>query len=71
VQETLFNIVVPLRSFWQCCGTVMIYCGSGSGSYFRKVFVPVPDPDLLSIVFNNKKFIQNLAFSMLEAAMFP
>ncbi len=36
----------------QCCGTVMIYCGSGS--YFDKVLVPVPaqvpvpvpDPDL-------------------------
>jgi hypothetical protein len=28
--------------FKQCCGTVMIYCGSGSD--FGKVSVPVPDP---------------------------
>jgi hypothetical protein len=28
----------------QCCGTVIIYCGSGSGSYFGKVLVPVPAP---------------------------
>jgi hypothetical protein len=39
----------------------MIYCGSGSGSYFGKVLVPVlvpilvPDRDLFSTVFNNKK----------------
>jgi hypothetical protein len=37
----------------QCCGTIMIYCSSGS--YLGKVLVPV----------------QNLAFSMLEAALFP
>jgi hypothetical protein len=54
----------------------MVYCGSGS--FFGKVLVPVPtpvpvpvpDPVLFSIVFNNKKFEQNLAFSMLEAAFF-
>jgi hypothetical protein len=62
----------------QGCRTVMIYCSS-SGSYFGKVLVsvpvptpvPIPDPDLFSTFFNNKKFIQNLAFSMLEAAFFP
>jgi hypothetical protein len=52
----------------------MIYCGSGS---FGNVLVPVPapvpvpEPDLFSTVFNNKIFVQNLAFSMLEAALFP
>jgi hypothetical protein len=59
----------------------MIYCGygSGSGSYFGKVFVPgpapvpvpVPYPDLLSTVFKKQIFFTNLAFAMLEAAMFP
>ncbi len=33
--------------------------------------VPVPDPDLLSTVFLTTKFIQNLAFSMIEVALFP
>jgi hypothetical protein len=33
----------------------MIYCGSGSGSYFRKVLVLVPAPDLLSTVFQHQK----------------
>jgi hypothetical protein len=42
----------------------MNYCGSGSGSGP----VPVPDPDLFSTVFQQRK---NLAFSMLEAALFP
>ncbi len=32
--------------------------------------VPVPDPDLFSIV-KTTKFVPNLAFSMLEAALFP
>jgi hypothetical protein len=44
--------------------------------YFGKVWVPLPtpvlaplpDPDLFR--FYNKIFVQNLAFSMLEAAMF-
>jgi hypothetical protein len=60
----------------QCCGNVTIYCGSGS--YFGKVLVPFsaqvpgPDPDLFNTLFNNKKFVQNLALSMLEkAALFP
>jgi hypothetical protein len=51
------------------CGTVMIYCGSDS--YFGKVLVPVPDPELISTVFNHKKCVQNLAFSILDAALFP
>jgi hypothetical protein len=37
------NFFSPL-SFVQCCGTVTIYYGSGSGSNFRKVMVPVPVP---------------------------
>jgi hypothetical protein len=57
----------------------MISCDSGSCSYFGKVLVPVPvaspvpvpDPDLFSTVFQQKKFEQNLAFSMPEAALFP
>jgi hypothetical protein len=32
---------------------------------------PVPDPDFFGTVFNTKKFEQNLAFLMLEAALFP
>jgi hypothetical protein len=39
----------------------MIYCGSGS----------VPNPDLFGKILNNKKCVQNLAFLMLEAALFP
>jgi hypothetical protein len=61
----------------------MIYCGSGS--YFEKFLVPVPapllvlipvpvpvpvPPDLFITVFNNRKFVQNRAFSMPEAALF-
>jgi hypothetical protein len=55
----------------------MIYCGSvsGSGSYCRKVLVPVPIQvqiqTYLALFFNNKKLVQNLASSMLEAALFP
>ncbi len=33
--------------------------------------VPVPDPDIFNTVFNSQKFIQNLALSVLEAALFP
>jgi hypothetical protein len=50
--------------FWKSFGS-----GFGSGSGFG--LVPVPDPDLFSKVFNNKKYVQNLAFSMIEAALFP
>jgi hypothetical protein len=32
--------------------------------------VPVPDPDYFAQFFNNKIFVQNLAFSMLEVALF-
>jgi hypothetical protein len=61
----------------QCCGTVMIYCGSGS--YFGEVLVPVPapvpipDPDLFSTVFQQQKFIptKSCLFDTLEAALFP
>jgi hypothetical protein len=35
-----------LCSLTQCCGTVTIYYGSGSGSDFWKVMVPVPVPVL-------------------------
>jgi hypothetical protein len=38
---------VPVHSCMQCCGTVIIYCGSDSvsGSDFTQVSVPVPYPD--------------------------
>jgi hypothetical protein len=47
-----------------------VYCSSGSGSYFGKVLVPVsapvpvpvPKPDLICTVFQQQKFVQNLAF---------
>ncbi len=55
---------------------MIYYCGSGS--YFGKVLVPVPvpvsvpNPDRLSTDFQQQIFfIQNLAFSLLEAALFP
>jgi hypothetical protein len=64
-----------------CCGTVMIYCGAGS--YLGKIFfplpapLPVPDPKhgkrlktIFSTFFYTKKCVQNLAFLLLEAAMF-
>jgi hypothetical protein len=59
----------------------MIYCGSRFWFqfllYFGKVLVPVPfpvpvpDPDLISKVFQQQKFVQNLAYSVIEAALFP
>jgi hypothetical protein len=62
----LFDWLISVAN--QCCDND--FCGSGSGSYFGKVFVPVPipvpDPDLFNSVFQQ----QNLAFSMLEAALF-
>jgi hypothetical protein len=46
------------------------YSGSGS-SYGSGIFpVPISDPDYLAQFFN-KKIEQNLAFSILEAALFP
>jgi hypothetical protein len=48
----------------------MIYCGSGFD--FGKVPVLVPDPDVTYLAqFFSKKIVRNLAFSMLEAALFP
>jgi hypothetical protein len=41
----------------------MICCGSGSGSDFEKVWVPVPAPVLTPT--------QNLAFSLSKDAYFP
>jgi hypothetical protein len=38
---------------------------------YSTVPVPVPDPDLFSTLFQQQKFVHNLAFSMLEAALFP
>jgi hypothetical protein len=69
----------------QCYGTVVIYCGcdcgSGSSSYFGKVLVPAPAPVPVSAWFQfriqtylaqfYKKYVQNLAFSMIEAVLFP
>jgi hypothetical protein len=84
MDDIRFVFFLHIRVLWakkHCCGTVMIYCGSGS--YFGKILiahpapvqvpdpVPVPDPYLFNTVFNNKKFVQNLAFSVLEAALFP
>jgi hypothetical protein len=62
--------------FRQCCGTVRIYCGSGSGSYcenfwfrFRLRFrfptpvpISVPDPDLFGTVYNNNRIVQKHCF---------
>ncbi len=38
--------IFAMQVLWkqQCCGTVTIFYGSGSGSCFRKVLVPVPVP---------------------------
>jgi hypothetical protein len=55
----------------QFCRTVTINCRSGYGSQFSQDLVPVPDPDLFITVFTNKTFVQDLAFSMLDAALFP
>jgi len=57
----------------------MIYCGYDSGSYFGKVLFRFEFEfqfqfliqTYLAQFFNNKKFVQNLAFSMLDAALFP
>jgi hypothetical protein len=53
----------------------MIYCGSlfrfGFLLYFRNVLVPVPAPVPFPVPVLNLDFVQNLAFSMLEAALFP
>jgi hypothetical protein len=48
----------------------MIYCGSGSD--FGKISVLVLDPDNIWHSFQEQqKFVQNLAFSMSEAPLFP
>ncbi len=57
---------------YQCCGTIMIYCGSSSGSDFGKVtFGGSGSRQYLAQFFNKKKLVQNLAFSMSVAALFP
>jgi len=60
------NPVVANGASEQCCGTAMICCGSGSdlgsGSGSRHY---------LAQFSNNKKLVQNLAFSMSQAALFP
>ncbi len=38
---------------------------------FRFQFGSGPDPDLAQFFFNNEKFVQSLAFSMYETALFP
>jgi hypothetical protein len=45
----------------------MIYCSSGSD--FEKV--SVPEPQNINQRFSTQKIVQNIAFSMLEAALFP
>jgi hypothetical protein len=65
-----------LKRVVQCCRKVKIYCGSGSysGKVLVPVPVPIPVPDPVQIYFekffNNKKFVQNLTFSILKAALF-
>jgi hypothetical protein len=61
------NPVVANGASKKCCGTAMICCGSssdlGSGSGSRQ--------HLAQFSNNNKKLVQNLAFSVTEAALFP
>ena len=50
----------------------MIYCGAVLVAVPASVKVPAPVPDLFSTGFQSKKkFVQNLAFSLLEATLFP
>ncbi len=50
----------------------MVYCDSVSGFDFGKVSVPFRIQTLsITVYFNNEKFVQNLAFSMLETALSP
>ncbi len=74
------NCFVPLNSTKhrhdrkrQCCGTVMICCGSGPD--FVLVPAPATDPAKIQHSFRTTtKFVQNLVilvFTMTEAALFP
>jgi hypothetical protein len=47
----------------------MICCDSGS--HFGKVFISVPDPEIILQFSKNKKISQNLAFLISEATYFP
>ncbi len=56
------------------CGTVMIYCGSGSdfGQVWLRFRFRFRIKTIFSTVFKQQFFIiQNLVFSMTEAALFP
>ncbi len=71
VEEHVFDTVLwnrnDLMRFWF---RFLFWKSFGSGSGSSPVPGPVPDPDLFSTVFQQQKFVQNIAFSMLEAALF-
>ncbi len=48
----------------QCCGTVLIFCGSSSG--YGRVSVPVPDPDNISAVFGSRVMTKNCKILLLR-----
>jgi hypothetical protein len=62
----------------QCCGTVMICCGSGSFSDIGKVLVPIPAPApesdqdniYCSTVFQKQKYYKFLPFNV-RSSLFP
>jgi AAA15 family ATPase/GTPase len=54
----------------QCCGTVMICCGSGSRSTLEKFWFRFRIQTIFIQFTNNKNLAQNLVFSMSEAALF-
>jgi hypothetical protein len=45
------------KSQGQCCGTITIFYGSGSGSDFRQVTVPVQTSDKLRFRFRFRLYI--------------
>ncbi len=53
------------------CGTVMIYCSSGS--YYGKVLVPVPvpDPDLFSTVFQQQNICTKSSLFNAKSSIVP
>jgi hypothetical protein len=57
------------RKFLKRVGTVLWNRNDLLRFRFRSYFGPIQT--YLAQIFNNKKFVKNLAFSMIEAAMFP